>query len=217
MAIVESRLQTIVFDLDDTLYAEADYVISGKNAVAQEILRLYEQDLRIALLAEEQDFIGLVCATLGLGPAIKTSLLWTYRLHQPTLEPRPGVVDLIAAIRARGDAVCIITDGRSVTQRLKIEALKLTVDAIYVSEEIGVEKPDPTAFRRVEQDFPAASYTYVGDNVRKDFIAPNALGWQTFGLENDIRSIHRFRNDEHPPGNMPQHWVRDFAELACKL
>jgi putative hydrolase of the HAD superfamily len=217
MAIAKPRLRTIVFDLDDTLYAEADYVISGKNALAQEIAQLYKQDLRAALLAEESDFIGLACTTLGVGQDAKASLLWAYRLHKPTLKPRPGAAELIAAIRARGDAVCIITDGRSVTQRLKIEALNLSIDAIYISEEIGVEKPDLTAFLRVEQDFPATHFAYVGDNVRKDFIAPNALGWLTFGLEANAQSIHPMRNEEQPAGNMPQQWVKDFAELACKI
>lgn len=34
------------------------------------------------------------------------------------------------------------------------------------------------------------SFIYVGDNVKKDFITPNALGWKTICIKDDGRNIH---------------------------
>ena len=48
--LVDLVQATIVFDLDDTLYYEDDYVESGIAAVAREIQRLYGRDLKKELL-----------------------------------------------------------------------------------------------------------------------------------------------------------------------
>lgn len=209
--------RTVVFDLDDTLYYEADYVRSGKIAVADIIQKTFGVDLTDQLIACEGDFLALACRTLALPRVSKESLLWLYRLHCPVLSLRPGAQDLLCALRALGNAICIITDGRAVTQRLKIAALNIAYDQAYISEEVGVEKPDPLAFRRVEQDWPADSYVYVGDNARKDFIAPRQLGWTSFGLMPHPRSIHPCLPDQIAPNHAPDFWVEDFTELASML
>jgi len=33
-------------------------------------------------------------------------------------------------------------------------------------------------------------FLYVGDNSKKDFVAPNRLGWRTICLKNDGHNIH---------------------------
>ena len=38
---------------------------------------------------------------------------------------------------------------------------------------------------------PKKCYTYIGDNIIKDFISPNALGWRTICLKDDGRNIHQ--------------------------
>lgn len=38
--------------------------------------------------------------------------------------------------------------------------------------------------------FPGKTYTYIGDNIAKDFVAPKALGWQTICLKDNGQNIH---------------------------
>ncbi|MGV3483058.1 MAG: HAD family hydrolase, partial [Planctomycetaceae bacterium] len=185
------RRRTVVFDLDDTLYDEADYVRSGKLAIAELVSRLYGTDITEILLNEPGDFLEAACQAIQLPMTAKPTLLWTYRLHRPRIEPRAGAHELWMRLRQRGDAICILTDGRAITQRLKVEALGMAPDGLYISEDLGAEKPSPVGFRRVEQEFPADEYIYVADNPKKDFIAPIQIGWRTFGLSPRPSSVHR--------------------------
>ena len=212
----------VVFDLDDTLYAEADYVLSGKKAVAKFVDQLFGEDLTSDIIACEDDFLELICDRLKLASATKTSLLWHYRLHRPEIFLRSGVTEVFHLLREKGLPICVITDGRSVTQRLKIAALGLRLDAAYISEDLGAEKPDMRAFAAVEADWPAAHYVYIGDNIKKDFIAPNARNWITCGLRPDSRHIHKYNIDSGGEqtvhgGNLPKYWANDFAEIEILL
>lgn len=183
--------RTIVFDLDDTIYLETDYVQSGKRAVADIIRDTVGIDLTQDLLDCPDDFIALACARAGFSASAADALIWCYRLHRPGIGQRPGMASLLDAIAARGDRICIVTDGRAVTQRLKLAALGLLHVPAYISEDLGATKPSPVAFQKVMQDFPCSAYFYVADNCRKDFIGPNGLGWTTIWLDPGPSSIHR--------------------------
>jgi 2-haloacid dehalogenase/putative hydrolase of the HAD superfamily len=58
-------------------------------------------------------------------------------------------VPALDAVRARGLGVALLTNGPSELQRRKLEITGLgdELEAIAISEEIGVAKPDPEAFR----------------------------------------------------------------------
>ncbi len=209
------HLRVVVFDLDDTLYAEADYVLSGKLALAEAVALHFGRRLPDDVLATE-DFIAAISRELGLPDSVKASLLWLYRLHEPKIGLRSGVAELLALLEAQGDRVCIITDGRSLTQRAKIRALGLKPHAVYISEEIGFEKPETPAFAMVTEMFPDGSYYYVGDNARKDFITPRQMGWHTIGLRHDDRAIH-VGCGEGCGGTQPDVWCDDFGAIARLL
>ena len=105
------------------------------------------------------------------------------------------------ALKNQGVRIGLITDGCSVQQRNKIEALGLRrwieEEDIIISEEFGSGKPALANFEYFMKRYPEChDFTYVGDNLKKDFIAPNALGWQTVCLKDDGRNIHRQRVDE---------------------
>ena len=56
-------------------------------------------------------------------------------------------------------------------------------------------------------------YVYVGDNPRKDFLAPNSLGWFTVGIRSSGRNIHPQELDGAPEGQMPDLWIDHFNDL----
>lgn len=216
MAAERLRSRTIVFDLDDTLFAERDYVRSGLAAVTA----LVESVTGIVVPLDTlpaSDPLGAIRRRAGLPVAALDALLWTYRLHRPTIGLRPGALAAVAACRQRGEAVAVLTDGRAVTQRLKLAALGLDLDGVFISEELGATKPADLAFRAVERTLPAAGYVYIADNPVKDFLAPNALGWRTIGLGPLHDAIHVCDPATCPPEALPMVWAADFGEVAALL
>jgi putative hydrolase of the HAD superfamily len=210
----------VVLDLDDTLYKEIDYQISGFNAVCNWIENVYGLDLRLdlekLLQAKNLDVLGELCKAAGLQPAVKESLLWVYRLHQPMIQSSPGVAVFLNELEATWQAV-VLTDGRSVSQRLKLKALGLAHLPAYISEDYGSEKPAPDRFELVMREMPAIRYVYVGDNLKKDFIAPNKLGWTTVCLRDNGRNIHKQIIEEETNFQNPEFWIEDFFELKGKI
>jgi putative hydrolase of the HAD superfamily len=206
----------VVFDLDDTLYPERDFVRSGFRAVAACIERETGADVfqRLIDLFEEQqpDPFAVVLAERGLS-IDKATLVETYRLHQPVMTLSEEVARLLQDLRSGGCTLGILTDGRSITQRNKVRALGLDrwIDDILISEEFGSAKPAERNYRHFERLFPGRRFVYVGDNPAKDFIAPNRLGWQTVCVLDAGDHIHGQHPDQLPADAWPHYWIERLA------
>jgi putative hydrolase of the HAD superfamily len=122
----------------------------------------------------------------------KQLLIGMYRNHTPSIDLFDGVLEIIDAIKAKGGKIGIITDGRSKTQMAKINALGIVnlIDKIVISEDLGSEKPNPNNFKAIETSFLDCTYWYIADNLKKDFVAPNVLGWKTVCLIDNGKNIH---------------------------
>ncbi len=206
------NVSAVIFDLDDTLYSEKDYVKSGFLAVEQET-GVSANALWGAFLAG-LPALDTVLKELGRLDE-KEKCLTVYRKHKPMIKPYDGVLSLIERLKSRGVFVGIITDGRPLGQRLKLEALGLSVDCVIVTDELGGEifrKPCDIAFRMMRQhaktDF--AQMVYVADNPRKDFSAPTSLGMQCVYFDNK-EGLYRQENNTTLPR------ITNIAELEGKL
>ena len=211
----------VVFDLDDTLYQEADYVDSGVRCVCDQVNTLYGKrlylEVRDALQQNPRvDWLAMLCESVGLPPVAKQSLLWLYRLHEPDIQLSVGCKAALEKITDAASAVAVLTDGRSITQRLKLKSLRLSGLPVYISEEHGSSKPAPDRFKAIERDFLAEHYVYVADNPVKDFTGCNPLGWIGIGMRGDSRNVHSQALQEHAGTALPAYWVSDWDEL-CKL
>jgi putative hydrolase of the HAD superfamily len=204
----------VVFDLDDTLYPERDYVRSGFDYLGRLVERLYhtpfQQPLREAEQSGCRDPLAQALQAAGLPASLKEHLILAYRYHQPSLTLYPGAWELLQRCRARGCPLYLVTDGRSVTQRLKLDALGLSqvFDEVFISEEVGVGKPHPRAFETIVARG-EGPWVYVADNPRKDFQAPHRLGWTTIGVRHRASRVHA----EPPDGQAPTFWVEELADL----
>ncbi len=188
-------LKAVVFDLDDTLYSEKEYVKSGYKAVADILPEIEnaEEKLRKAF-EEKKSAIDEVLISEGMySDELKETCLEAYRFHQPTIHLYEGVAEMLTLLRKQGFMLGIITDGRPGGQRAKIKALNLTeyVDQIIVTDELGgveYRKPNKKAFILLKKIFDVqfSEMCYVGDNIKKDFIPCEQLG---------IKSVH-FANDD---------------------
>ncbi len=215
MDIKVNDKKVICFDLDDTLYNEIDYLRSGYKSIARSLEKQWQPLLArmFSLYRAGSNAFEYVEKHYGLSINDQLEL---YRNHLPEIKPFAGVKALLEAIAVQEGKIAIITDGRSVGQRNKIKSLGLEdrIDLILVSEETGYDKPHPHNFNLILQEFPEHDYCYIGDNLAKDFIVPNQLGWQTICLLDKGRNIHnnayKFSGMSE---NYPDHYIEDILEL----
>lgn len=179
----------VIFDLDDTLYSEKDYVRSGYKAVSDYLGGGYEDELWNAFEAGRPAIDDLL-REIGR-ESEKEAALEQYRAHIPSIRLYEGVETLLTKLREKGLRVGIITDGRPEGQKNKIAALGLAplIDDIVITDELGgvqFRKPCDIAFRIMQTRWrlPASEMVYIADNPAKDFQAPEQLGMKTVYFKN---------------------------------
>ena len=178
------RVEAVIFDLDDTLYSEKDYVRSGYSAVASAFPYVMGMEKKLwAAFEKRLPAIDTVLDAEGItAPEEKTKALQIYRSHIPTIELYPGADGMLRRL-AQCKKLGMITDGRPEGQWAKIRTLGIETffDKIIVTDELGgpnYRKPNEAAFLLMQQslDVPFEKMVYIGDNVGKDFVAPQKLG-----------------------------------------
>lgn len=201
---------TVVFDLDDTIFPERDFVFSGYNAIAKLLSEKYGLDKSFGFEILSSSFLAgknpLDTLLSKLNEEITDtdesveSLLEIYRFHQPVLTLPASSATILDYLQREGIKMGLVTDGRSRTQRNKICALGIEKyfepENILISEERGTDKSSPDSFVHFVHRYPNSSrFIYVGDNPRKDFYFPNLLGWQTICLKDKGSNIHSQETD----------------------
>jgi putative hydrolase of the HAD superfamily len=220
--------RALVFDLDDTLYPERQYVRSGYRVVA-EVLRerlgtsvRYEDWLWDRFQAGRSD--GALDALrieyqLDLKPKDIADLVETYRNHHPQLQPRDGMVPLLTSAGKQAH-LAILSDGFLPAQQYKLEALRLRsfFQQVVFTETLGRAfwKPAAEGFQLIRELLGVAheDCVYIGDNPAKDFVAPNLLGWKTIQLRLEDQ-VHA-REPEAPNGK-PDCTCLSVGELSRVL
>ena len=188
-----ARVEAVIFDLDDTLYSEKDYVRSGYSAVAELLFEVDNVEEKLWSAFEEgKPAINTVLLDEGIyTEELKDKCLEAYRSHLPNIKLYVGVVEMLTSLRSKGIKLGIITDGRPEGQRNKIKALGLEeiVDEIIITDELGgtsFRKPNDISFRIMQRRLgvPFERMIYVGDNAAKDHVAPRQLSMQTVWFDN---------------------------------
>ena len=183
----------ICFDLDDTLYKEIDFLISAYGEIATRVGYPEVAQQMVEWYINGKNAFEELIRTYGLKQTI-TDCLKIYKNHFPHISLEDRVMEFLEDLKNSGAIMCVITDGKSITQRNKIKALGIEklLDCIIISEEIGSEKPAIRNYTIVMERFPYRKYfIYVGDNPTKDFSAPIQLGWKCYCLKGDERNIHQ--------------------------
>jgi putative hydrolase of the HAD superfamily len=205
-------IKAVIFDLDDTLYPERDYVRSGFRAVAH----WAEANLAIPAASTFSELEGLLDSGVrhntfdqwlkarGLNQELVPQLVRVYRDHQPAIEAFPEAAPLLSALFTQY-RIGLVSDGWLDVQQRKFAALGLApyFHATVFSDEFGrtAWKPSPKPFAVIldRLQCPAgAEAVYVADNPSKDF-----LGARRGGLS----SVWVCR-----PGAFYTHFVPETAE-----
>jgi putative hydrolase of the HAD superfamily len=214
----------VVFDLDDTLYNEIDFIKSGYSHIKNYLNNIYNLNIRYIPndieIKTNKKHIQKFIKKNNLNYIKADIILNILRYHTPNISLHKKTSKLLNDLKKLDVKLGIITDGRSLTQRNKIYCLKILniIDVIYISEEIKSLKPNSKAFKKIENKFKGHKYIYIGDNPYKDFATPNKLGWLTIGILNKQSRIHTIkkRNQEYFKPHTQVNQIEDLSKSAIK-
>ena len=218
------RLEVVLFDLDDTLHDDTYAYHNAAEEVAREVAAEHGIDalaLKAAYITEAEGFwhrltaddlkVKLASIRAGMWQAALESVgvddssvaqrsaerYNAYRIKYFTLFP--GATDVLRSLRERGMKLGIVTNGLSETHREKIALLQISdyFDAIFLSDEVGMVKPDPLLFAHACRTLGGAPAhaAMVGDRYDRDIRGAMDAGLYTIWLN--------VRDEELPPGATP--------------
>ena len=127
----------------------------------------------------------------------------------------PDVRPTLAALRAEGYRLAIFGN-QPAHRTAELRALNLPVDAVAMSEEMGVAKPEPAYFARLLELLghpDPASVAHVGDRVDNDVVPAMTAGFRSIWIRRGPWGfIQRL-----PDGVRPTAVIDSLAELGAHL
>jgi len=221
--------RAIVFDLDDTLYPERSYTLSGFDAVSRwieatlgvasadcvrELTALYEEGHRRDTFDRWTE-----SRRLQVDGLVKSMVL-EFRGHDPDIRLEGQVVSLLLRLR-RNYRLGLVSDGYLEVQRKKVAALGLKqyLDAVVLSDALGRNawKPSVRPFRRVLDMLSVEGHeaVYVADNPAKDFEGARAVGMATIRFRGKDGVYGRL--EATTPRGAPDREIDDLAFVEATL
>lgn len=210
----------LVFDLDDTLYEERSYVLSGFRAVARwGALRIgqdEQESYEELLLLLESNGRGRIFNAWLRGRASVRDAVKVYRHHSPQISLAPEAVMVLNGFK--GLSLYLVTDGHKVVQSKKIEALGVSgfFRKCYLTNRYGRHHSKPSLrcfeliIKREKSDW--VDLVYVADNPAKDFVSLNRVGAKTIRV---LTGQHA--QDDALPGYEAQFRISSLSELPSLL
>ena len=216
-------IRWVLFDLDNTLLdRDAGFlrfcrelyhtsgVMSGTHSEEEAVTLMAEFDA--AGMRSRQNFFDDV---IRRWPGVFSSVsqaIDVYLASYPEmliLEPRTRA--LLEDLQEAGIPTAIVTNGGTTMQNSKIDAsgLRGLVDAVVISEEAGVAKPDPRIFERAVATIGAVTEEtlFVGDNPEADILGAKGMGFGSAWL-------HLGRDWEYAE-ERPDHILDDVSDVRA--
>lgn len=206
-------IKAVVFDLDDTLIPETDYVKSGFRAIGNELNDVMLADKLWSLFEKNREN---VYQRAGLSEEMCQKCIEIYRSHKPDIRLSEETESLLKELKGEGIKLGVITDGRPTGQWNKISALGLDkiMDKIIVTDELGGEnfrKPNPRAFEIMREALNVEfdEMMYVGDNPQKDFYIGSVYPIVTV----QVRGSGIYNQNDYYKEVLPKHIISALTEL----
>lgn len=197
-------IKAVVFDLDDTLISEKEYIKSGFKHISKliskehniEAISIYES-MNDLFKEDSKNVFNRLLDKLNIKYDVEyiKYLIHEYRSHMPSIDLYKDAQEILDCLRSNGIKLGMITDGYKITQRNKIKALNIEeyFECIVVTDELGREywKPHRKPYEIVKEELGLQyeEIIYVGDNINKDFITANKLGIHTVMI-NRVEGIY---------------------------
>lgn len=211
------EIDTVLFDLDDTLHDDTTAYLNAARVAAEMVARersgvepqalvdAYEREVSVfwqSLSAEHLDreianervrMWSAALAELGIadGELAQRAADVYNRARAEGLALFPDSLGVLTALRARGCKLGLVTNGFAATHHDKIDRLGLRdrMDAFFIADEVGMVKPDPELFRHACRVLGSepARSAMVGDRYHRDVAGAHDAGLFTVLL--DVHAI----------------------------
>ena len=210
---IDNRLERVVFlRLLDRILAEGGRYEGTLTDETDRIDELLTRQRRGEFSIDDavRRFVG----AHGVTPA-ESHVEWFRRtavgLVDDMVVPLPGVGSTLEALRERGIAMAVLTNGWNPMQQRKAERAGFR-DAVLVSSEIGVQKPAVRAFEMLLEALktPPGETWYVGDDPRGDIAGAAAAGLRTVWIDWECKA---YPEDVPAPG----HTITRFEQLLTLI
>lgn len=217
------NVKVIVFDLDDTLYNEIDYVKSGFREASKYFANKYQLDVDY--------FLNIMIENLekhGRGKVFDNTLkhfnilnklnikksISIYRNHLPNIQLPEESQSILKHYKKLNIPLYLVTDGNKIVQYNKIKSLNIKkyFNKVFITHRYGVKnaKPSPYCFIKIadKEKVDYSDIVYIGDNIKKDFIGIKPLGFRTICLENGM-----FKNLVLPSNHHAEININNLTEI----
>ena len=228
----KGRLRAIFFDIDDTLFSTSAFAESARrNAIdsmvahglrgdKEDLLRELREVIEEFSSNYEHHFDKLLVrlgpeASKGVNPEIliAAGVVAYHETKSRELKVYDDVYEVLRDLSKTDILLGVISAGLAVKQAEKLVRLKiysyLDPRAIFISDQIGINKPNPKLYVRACEDsgVKPAEAMYVGDNPRGDVDPCRAIGMTTVWHQRSGRF------EIGPDDPQPDYRIRNFHEL----
>jgi putative hydrolase of the HAD superfamily len=220
-------ITALVFDLDDTLYREINFIESGYRAVARHVADNLNCNFETLFSTMNDTFntsgcqkvMSMVRERLSGDSMPIDELVTIYRQHRPIIQLYPGYYDLLQNL-SRQYRLGIIMDGMPDVQERKAHALRLeeVVENIIYTWELGEEKqkPHPHSFilmlKFLQTD--SRNVLFIGDNPSKDCIGAHNVGMKYAQIRYPVK---RENDHENSCEKDPEYIIDTLFQLPTIL
>jgi putative hydrolase of the HAD superfamily len=230
------NLRAIFFDLDDTLYSTSEFserarrtsvdalIGAGLKAEPEELLAELDEVVREFSSNYEYHFDKLLLRLprrlyRGINPAIiiAAGIAAYHDTKFRYLRPFEDAYEVLRTLARTELTRGVITAGLEKKQAEKLVRMRLapllSPGAIFISDQLGVSKPNEKLYQRACSDLnlkPTESM-YVGDNPVTDIDPPNRLGMYT------VQVVRGGRHEVEQGETEPNWRVNNFWELLDVL
>lgn len=226
-------MDTIIFDVDDTLYDQASsfkrtclkmfpgifteqdldklYIVSRKYSDA-----LFDRQVAGELTVREMHILRIqsACHEFGVGISVMEALEFqeAYVAEQQRITLFEEVEEMLTLLKARGKQLAVLTNGEEGHQSMKIRQLGLEKwipsENIFISGAIGHAKPAEEAFRYIEEklQLERERTVYIGDSFANDIVGAKSAGWHAVWMNHRRRTLP-------DQGYLPDKEVHSASEL----
>ena len=202
--IIHNKEYCLFIDLDDTLYNEVDFVISGYNHIYKWVLKNLNLDIQYRpskkdVINNIENHIQTFIKKNNLAEKYSDTFIKLIREHKPNINLSYSNLKKLKVISNTFKNLVLITNGRSISQRNKLQSLNIQkfFMEILISEEFGFKKPDKIFYEKIIEKYKNYNLIFIGDNIDIDLITPIDKGLKTILIKNLNNRIHKLNNN-HP-------------------
>lgn len=218
-------VKAVIFDLDDTLISELDYIKSGYTHISEILSSIINDDPKKIFLELMELFVFspqnvfnriLEKNNVNYSKEMIIELVNEYREHMPDIKFYNDVLSCLNILREKDIKVGIITDGHAISQKQKLKVINTDeyFDHIIVTDDLGKEfwKPHPKPFELMKDNMNVdfEQMIYIGDNPQKDFYISKTHPIKT------IRIYRQgvYKDKEYLEGIRESYSIKNLSELV---